>query len=80
MDRIRIRDLHLKTGEWVRRAARGEGVVITERGRPVASLIPFAPDAPGRAFRDRRVLPEFDALPSVPGDAAVHVSEDRDRR
>ena len=80
MDQIGIRDLHLKTGEWVRRAARGEGVVITERGRPVASLIPFAPDTPGRLFRDRHVLPEFDALPSVPGDAAVYVSEDRDRR
>lgn len=80
MGRIGIRDLHLKTGEWVRRAARGEGVVITERGQPVASLVPFAPDTPGRSFRDRRVLPEFDALPCVPGDAAVYVSEDRDRR
>ena len=80
MEQIRIRDLHLKTGEWVRRAARGEGVVVTERGRPVASLVPYAPDASGRSFRDRRVLPEFDALPSVPGDASVYVSEDRDRR
>ncbi|MCY4121718.1 MAG: type II toxin-antitoxin system prevent-host-death family antitoxin [Acidobacteria bacterium] len=80
MERIRIRDLHLKTGEWVRRAAHGEGVVVTERGRPVASLVPHAPDASGRSFRDRRVLPEFDALPSVPGDVVVYVSEDRDRR
>jgi len=40
MKQIRIRDLHMKTGEWVRRAARGEGVVITERGRPATSLIP----------------------------------------
>ena len=91
MEQIGIRDLHqlgsrtlppshlrdLKTGEWVRR---GEGVVVTERGRPVASLVPYAPDASGRSFRDRRVLPEFDALPSVPGDSVVYVSEDRDRR
>ena len=70
----------MKTGEWVRRAARGEGVVITERGRPVASLMPFREGDAGRAFRERKVLPEFDALPVVPGDAASFVSEDRDRR
>ena len=53
----------MKTGEWVRRAARGEGVVITERGRPVASLIPFREGDAGRSFRERHVLPEFDARP-----------------
>ncbi len=35
--------------------------------------------ASGRSFRERYVLPEFDALPLVPGDAAAYVSEDRDR-
>jgi len=75
-----IRDLHMKTGEWVRRAARGERVVIMEGDRPVASLIPFREGDAGRAFRERQVLPEFDALPLVPGDAATYVSEDRDRR
>ena len=70
----------MKTGEWVRRAARGEGVVITERGRPVASLIPFHEGHAGRSFRERQVLPEFDALPIVSGDAAAYVSDDRDRR
>ena len=80
MERIRIRDLHMKTGEWVRRAARGEGVVITERGRPVASLIPFREGDAGCSFRDRHVLPEFEALPVVAGDGTAYVSEDRDRR
>lgn len=79
MEQIRIRDLHIKTGEWVRRAARGEGVVITERGRPVASLIPFNEGNLSRSFRERNVLPEFDALPEVTGDATVYISEDRDR-
>lgn len=79
MKQIRIRDLHIKTGEWVRKAARGEGVVITERGRPMASLIPFDEGSLNRSFRDRQVLPEFDALPEVSGDAAVYISEDRDR-
>jgi prevent-host-death family protein len=79
MKQIRIRDLHIKTGEWVRKAARGEGVVITERGRPMASLIPFDEGSLSRSFRDRQTLPEFDALPDVSGDAAVYISEDRDR-
>lgn len=79
MKQIRIRDLHIKTGEWVRKAARGEGVVITERGRPMASLIPFDEGSLSRSFRDRRTLPEFDALPDVSGEAAVYISEDRDR-
>jgi prevent-host-death family protein len=39
MEKISIRDLHFKTGEWVRKAAAGEGVVITDRGRPVATLL-----------------------------------------
>ena len=70
----------MNTGEWVRRAARGEDVVITERGRPVASLIPFEEGHAVRPFRERRVLPEFEALPEVSGDAAAYVFEDRDRR
>ena len=70
----------MKTGEWVRRAARGEGVVITERGRPVASLVPFHEHSASRSFRERLVLPEFEALPVVSGDATADVSEDRDRR
>ena len=79
MERIRLRDLHIKTGEWVRRAARGEGITITERGRPVASLIPFNEDNPGRSFRTRQLLPEFDTLPEVSGDTTTYISEDRDR-
>ena len=79
MKQIRIRDLHIKTGEWVRKAARGEGLVITERGRPIASLIPFDESSLNRSFRDRLTLPEFDALPEISGDAAVYISEDRDR-
>ena len=79
MEQIRIRDLHIKTGEWVRRAARGEGIVITERGRPVASLIPFNENNLSRPFRERQALPEFDALPEISGDAATYISEDRDR-
>ena len=66
---IKIRDLHIKTGEWVRRAARGEGIVITERGRPVASLVPFSEGRLGRSFKERHILPDFDALPDTSDDS-----------
>ena len=79
MKRIGIRELHLKTGELVRSAALGEGVVITDRGRPVASLLPVHPGDLSTPFRQRRTLPEFETLPLVAGDSGVYVSEDRDR-
>lgn len=79
MERIGIRDLHKRTGDWVRRVARGEGMIITDRGRPVASLVPFRERDSGRSFRERVLLPELDALPAVAGDSTVDVSDDRDR-
>ena len=79
MEQIKIRDLHIKTGEWVRRTTRGEGVIITERGRPVDSLIPFYEDSLGRSFREQKLTPEFDALSEVPGEVAGYISEDRYR-
>ena len=79
MKRIGIRELLLKTGEWVRRAALGEGMVITERERPVASLLPVRPGDLSTSFAVRCTLPEFDALPPVSGCSGVYVSEDRDR-
>ena len=79
MKRIGIPELHLKTGEWVGSAALGERVVITDRGRPVASLLPVRAGDLSTPFGQRRTLPEFDALPPVAGDSGVYVSEDRDR-
>ena len=79
MKRIGIRELHLKTREGVHSAALGEGVVITDRGRPVASLLPVRPGDLSTPFRERRTLPEFDALPPVSGYSGASVSQDRDR-
>jgi prevent-host-death family protein len=79
MKKISIRDLHLKTGEWVRRAASGDRLVVTDRGRPIASLSEFREDDFGTPYSERRILPEFDALEVVSGDSTRYVSEDRDR-
>jgi prevent-host-death family protein len=43
MDRIGIRELRQHASRWVRRAAAGESFEVTDRGRPVARLVPPAP-------------------------------------
>ena len=40
--RIGIRDLKSHLSEYVARAAGGEEIVVTDRNRPVARLVPFA--------------------------------------
>ena len=39
MKTISIRELHEKTGEWVRAAAAHEQIIVTDSGKPVAVLI-----------------------------------------
>ena len=79
MRRVSIRELHLRTGEWVRHAAAEGRIIITDRGRPVASLVPHEGHEAGTPFSARRLLPELVALARVLGDSSLAVSEDRDR-
>lgn len=43
MERIGIRELRQHASRWVRRAAAGESFEVTDRGRPVARLLPPTP-------------------------------------
>jgi prevent-host-death family protein len=43
MERIGIRELQQHASRWVRRAAAGETIEVTDRGRPVARLLPLPP-------------------------------------
>ncbi len=45
MKRASIAELKAKLSEYVARAKAGEDVVITDRGRPVARLVPLAGEA-----------------------------------
>jgi prevent-host-death family protein len=80
MKKITIRELHIKTGVWVRRAASGDNVVITDRGRPIAALAALDERDLGTSFSNRNTLPEFEALPTIAGDSSRYVAEDRDRK
>ena len=78
MKTITIRELHLKTGRWVRHAALRGPVVVTDRGRRIASLQPLDAD------RVRQSLPDREAIvrkrSAIPVDSAVAVTEDRGGR
>ncbi len=79
MKQITIRELHIKTGEWVRRVVDEERIVITDHGRPIATIVPFQLDDSVTPFSERKMFPEFKALPSLQGDSTQYISEDRDR-
>jgi prevent-host-death family protein len=74
---ITIRELHMKTGQWVRAAARGRrGVLVLDRGRPAARLVPVEEEA-GVDFSRRKLVPGFDRLPALSVDSARMLEEDR---
>jgi len=77
METISIRDLHMHTGQWVRRAGdNAEPLVISDRGRPVARLMPL--EGSGRTnFTDRVLVAGFEELPKVAMDSARILEEDR---
>jgi len=80
--RISLRELHEKTGTLIREASTaGYSVVITDRGRPVATITPYTADLERRSFRDRELLPAFEALQRrhTAGDSTADVSDDRNR-
>jgi prevent-host-death family protein len=81
MKTISIRELHTRTGHYVRRAAT-EPITVTDRGATVAILQP-APAPTRVTFAQRRLRPGFIKLQSKPllgVDSGQIISEDRDAR
>ena len=77
MTTITIRELHMKTGQWVRAAARGKrGLLVLDRGRPAARLVP-ADGETGIDFSERKLVRGFDRLPELSVDSARLLEEDR---
>ena len=44
MSTVGIKDLKIHLGQYVSRAARGETITVTDRGTPVAMLVPLSAD------------------------------------
>jgi antitoxin (DNA-binding transcriptional repressor) of toxin-antitoxin stability system len=80
MTTITIRQLHDETGRWIRKAAALGELLVTERGRVVAKLIPATEPAKIPYFAARKLLPAFrDAELQGGQDSTIGISEDRDR-
>lgn len=77
MQTISITELHAQTARWVR-AAKHETVVITDHGKPVATLGPPSKEEtkPRPVFTGR----DWSQLPFIETDSTITISEDRDGR
>ena len=84
MKTISIRELHEKTGEYIRKAAKEGEILITDRGKTVAKIVPQE-DTPELPYFAKRVFtPGFRKLMKsgrLRGgtDATRIASDDRDR-
>lgn len=83
MKTISLKELHDKTGHWLRKV-RAEGeVIVTERGTPVARMLPPARSTPANPFAKRKLLRGVARLIERPiggPDSATIVAAMRDGR
>ncbi|MGI8436503.1 MAG: type II toxin-antitoxin system Phd/YefM family antitoxin [Chthoniobacterales bacterium] len=86
---ISIRELHARTGHYVRKAAQQRRVIITDHGKPIAEMQPKASAAAAEnpwktrklraAFKESMKRGAFRPKPGEP-DITDLISEDRDGR
>jgi len=62
MKTISIRELHEKTGQWVREAGRHGQIVVTDRGKTVAAIVPHVAEPEVPYFARRKLTPAFRRL------------------
>jgi len=56
MKTISIKELHDQTGHWLRRVSVVGEIIVTERGTPVARMVPPSRPATGNPFANRKLL------------------------
>lgn len=60
MDRVGVRELRQHASRYLERVAHGESLEVTDRGRPVARLVPITSDAWADMVASGRVTPAED--------------------
>ncbi len=78
MERIGVRELRQHASIYLARVAGGETLEVTDRGRPVAMLVPVKGDPWDGLLASGRVTPpteDGDLLDEGPEDYGVNVSE-----
>lgn len=82
MKTISIGELHEKTAEWVRQAAKVGEILVTDSGKTVAKIVPLNESTEMSSFKDWQPSPEYAAIMRRPvggTDSTQIISEDRDR-
>ena len=77
MRKAGVREVRQNLSALLEVVRKGEEVVITDRGRPVATLCPFDPSRVNKPLPDRRQ--KIRKRSKITVDSAVYVSEMRDR-
>lgn len=83
MKTISIKELHDKTGHWLRRVKAEGELIVTERGNPVARMLPPTQESAGNPFANRKLLRGVSRLMQRPmsgPDSARIISAMRDGR
>jgi prevent-host-death family protein len=65
MDRIGVRELRQHASRYLERVVRGESLEVTDRGRPVARLVPVRPEPWADMVASGRVTPADDVADVV---------------
>ena len=82
MKEISIRELHRRTGAWVRNAAKYGSILVRDRNVPVAKLVPISEEPPVNLFERWKPLRRFSGLLDRPvrgRPVEEIISTDRDR-
>lgn len=77
METIGVRELRQHASRYLARVSAGETLQISDRGRPVARLVPPGSDSWEELLSSRRVLPPADPgdlVDEPPGDYGVAAS------
>ncbi|MDQ6727067.1 MAG: type II toxin-antitoxin system prevent-host-death family antitoxin [Actinomycetota bacterium] len=77
MDRIGVRELRQHASRYLDRVVKGETLEVTDRGRPVARLVPITSDAWADLIASGRVTPaevDCDVADEAPGNYDVDAS------
>ena len=77
MERIGVRELRQHASRYLERVARGETLEVTDRGRPVARLVPVRMGAWADLVSSGRVTPAedvTDVADELPGEYEVEPS------
>ena len=77
MEKIGVRELRQHASRYLARVASGETLEVTDRGRPVAMLVPVRGDDWQDLLSSGRVVPpteDGDALDEAPSDFGIDAS------